>query len=273
MSSRRVLYRAEVLLSNNVDAHVQDMLKPLNFFQFILFFPKYTIRDGYITPNSLIRNIWSATGAFVFISICVFRILTMNKIAVYDTFTTMLLISKYFDVALYCIGFIVNTYVNISYSNVNVLLYLKLQTIKTFIPRNNEIMKNVKWYSVILIIVLFCGTLAMFSFFHLSFSYFNIFDLTTDLAVFSFDLNLVYACSVLNFLAQSLDELNKEIWCLGNAKVTVCKDGSKPDWNGINLTYINVLDAYNYFKEAFRLLVRTQSLLSINFRLTIIKRQ
>ncbi|XP_062524483.1 uncharacterized protein LOC134198857 [Bombyx mori] len=63
----------------------------------------------------------------------------MNKIAVYDTFTTMLLISKYFDVALYCIGFIVNTYVNIAYSNVNVLLYLKLQTIKTFIPHEHKL--------------------------------------------------------------------------------------------------------------------------------------
>nr|XP_037866980.1 uncharacterized protein LOC119628533 [Bombyx mori] len=138
--------RCEVLLYNNVDTDLQDMLRPLNFIQTIYLSPKYTIKDGYITPNSLFCNILSAAGAIVFFSICVYRILTASKIGTFEGFSTTLLITKYFDAILFSLGFVANAYVSIRLSHLNVLLYLKLQAIKTFVPCK-KIMQKVKYYN------------------------------------------------------------------------------------------------------------------------------
>lgn len=247
--------RCEVLLYNNVDTDLQDMLRPLNFIQTIYLSPKYTIKDGYITPNSLFCNILSAAGAIVFFSICVYRILTASKIGTFEGFSTTLLITKYFDAILFSLGFVANAYVSIRLSHLNVLLYLKLQAIKTFVPCK-KIMQKVKYYSIVLIIGLIIVRLIMYIHFHWSLGYLSYLDLITDLGVISFDLNLVYASSIVKFLGYNLEELNKEILRIDEIKATMDEEGSKPDWNGIRRTYLKFSEAYNYFKDAFRILVR-----------------
>lgn len=247
---------SEVLLDNILDYDFQTFLKPLNFFQNLWLYPKYKIRDNFITPNG-----WKANALSViitcFITTCYFiRIETATVLLHYQIYSPLKINTIYFFCTLlsfiiFAIGFFVNLITNICNSNTNIDLILKLQKIFKIVGRNDKSKTNLKALALLNCIYGFLMTVGMFSclsVFHVYLHNKNPIDYFNDFMIISFDMNMLYAGQLMIVIKdntrywickmQSCDQL------VGREKELFLK--------GMYGAYVDLLDSYRLHIRVFQ---------------------
>ena len=235
------------LVSNDtVDKDVQSMLLPLNLMQNIIFYPKYRIKNGVITPNSLFSKIVSMIATLVFIFGFVhfsYTALTTLKGLGHPTF--MHVVSCY-NCIFYCFGVVLNFMIELFRTKRNVQFVLKFQKVHRFINNQSGFNNIIIWTWIIVIVIL--------SIYGIAFTYLN-----TKIAsrfhsncyvyiLIVFDFNIVYITRILRFLENEV-----VLWNIRDFNPHEIENMHGGNYHNRALqAYVEIMQCYDMFKHIFQ---------------------
>lgn len=156
---------------NPIDKEVQQIFKPLNIMQILVLNPKFSIKNGVISPNNNLNKFILIAGAVIYITIHIHRIV---EILIDDNFrryskVDFLLFASIFDFAFRCLGIIINCYTNFKQTYKATLLILYYQEVHRFISDTTSDKRFIfrTWLSVLCIFGFYFTICAYFYFFYL----------------------------------------------------------------------------------------------------------
>lgn len=244
--------RIEVLLDNKVDTDIQSMLLPLNLMQYVLFSPKYSLKNNFITTNSFISSACALLVVLCFILVFAYRIYFMQSNKIMTKYFPFLYLSSYPDIIFYSIGFINNFLMNIVESQRNIRFVLIYQDVHRSLSigtgKENSLKKFVVWNWTCIIII--------FSFFIISenYLYFSLhlphYFYFTSLLIICFDANVVYAIGLLRILIDKLLLFNTKIRSL------TTQGAGKTHCIELFQIYVNIMQCYEHYIMSFQKSVR-----------------
>lgn len=132
-------------LSDKVDKDVQSVLFPLNLAQQLTLYPKYWIINDHIKPNRFISNLVSLIGTIIFVFIISYPVYTLLFYSNTLTLTSFTLISSYYDVVFYSLGFIINFIVSISHTKNALSFVFIFQNVHRFLNNINFTRAFIIW--------------------------------------------------------------------------------------------------------------------------------
>ncbi|CAK1591350.1 unnamed protein product [Parnassius mnemosyne] len=192
-------YLQNDFLDNYLDADLQKYLFPINLVQFVLFSPKYNIRDNFITSNNRTINCISLLISFCFILSYIIIIAFDDPIKKFEKLLLTLFVLKYF---LYCVGCGLNSIVNIIQSDTHVMLILTIQKIKKYFKLvtidNRSII--ISWVHVLIL----CSFYILYYLFHIIKEKLTLTMVFTYLLLLLADLNTVYMLRMIKLLRNYL---------------------------------------------------------------------
>lgn len=243
----------EVLLDNRIDEDIQSVLRPLNLVQNIFLCAKYSIKDNYITSNSLCYNCCSVFSTVLYI--CFLTLLLLGILAMfYWNFAILTLFLRHLYQCFSCfVVYGVNVAANIIHMNNNVFLVLKIQYAYRILEIKRDHFKSLAIVNWICVVVL------NFLYFLEKFEYNIDFVEVKNRIVGSlvtypnvlFEINIVYAIVIINLLRRALN-----IWMERVRKLTCEEMLRERNWNEMFKVYSSVLEAYTLCEQTFRLIVR-----------------
>ncbi|KAF9800093.1 hypothetical protein SFRURICE_016970 [Spodoptera frugiperda] len=238
----------KVLLDNCIRQDIYKIFFPINCLLFLLCSPKYSIRDGFITPNGKKLTILS------FLSVCYVLVISiyyrycdeMNDRLLLKNRNSIVTAITYFYSIYYCFGVIMVFILNIVHSQNNILFIIMFNAIDSNICHSMSAR------------MIICNWVAVISVFGINFFiYFvNIISVThydglrlsiffSNLLFSTSDVNLLYAIQALCLLENYLKEWTK--------KVLVSKN--ECDVDKLSKIYLIILEAYNLYKSIFQVLL------------------
>ncbi|PZC77064.1 hypothetical protein B5X24_HaOG200713 [Helicoverpa armigera] len=254
MKLKVVAMEASIVAKNNIiDEDLQSVLKPLNFMQAVFFLSKYSIRNNLIKPNSLIYDLISVTCLLMFRIVSIYRIIIFSFASKWTPLLQFLYVSQILDSIFYSVGFLLNNYINIVYSKINIGLVLKLQFVHKVLNINRHKLRPLIIYNWIFAISVYSYFIIFNLYMWLKFPNPSYYALILVFSALAFDINIVYALLLIKLLTQML-----RIWLVEIQELTnVGMSGSDESyWNKMFDVYKNILEAYKTVEELFKLLVR-----------------
>lgn len=241
-----------LFLHNYVNKDLQSYFRVFNFFQEIIFCPKYRIKDNFITTTGWIAYSVSFIITFVNVVSTLFKGASGFNVNKFNSakYNTIVYICLFFNCFVYSIGYITNFVVNFRKRHRNVALILKLQKISNVISEKSKRFKNSIRYNNFFNVFMILQ--------HLIFSFgLNLLtddshkhDLLNDLLLMHFNFNMLYAIRVIVLLqnyASSLIELSQTKGLSLRRRELNC--------TRMLQAYRDLLDAYSIFIEVFQDLV------------------
>lgn len=160
--SQKMAFRIEVRDNNAeepdnlVEEDLHTALKPFNTIQALHVCAKYKIKNGVITPNSLGYDV-----ATIIASLSICCAFAFSQLSLYISILNVC------NTIVFCMGFIINCFTNITQKQNNVSLIIIIQNIYKFFRNNENVLKKTtiqNWIWVI-VVYLFFTLLAMYYFF------------------------------------------------------------------------------------------------------------
>ncbi|PZC77081.1 hypothetical protein B5X24_HaOG200731 [Helicoverpa armigera] len=239
-----------LVFNNLLDKDVQSIFFPLNLMHYIVFCPKYTIKNNFIIPTSFIVKLISILGTLVFISVTLYRNYYLFFYQESVTISPFMYYSSYYDALFYSFGFSMNCLFGIFKSELIIRSIMTFQNIHRYLNNESNTRRNIilNWTYVI---VTFVGYFSIYTYFYSQLS--NSYNLTNAFFLVSFDINAVLAIRSLNLLEDKIS-----LW-----NVSICKNQELENVNDRNYAkkmyqaYVNVLECYETLKTLSRSFVST----------------
>ncbi|CAH1640573.1 unnamed protein product [Spodoptera littoralis] len=230
---------------NTIDQEVQTILLPLNTMQYIMFNPKYRIKNNYIFPNNLLTNCLSLTAKIFFI--ISYGYSTYFSVQYTEELPVIFQQFLYFyDFVFYCIGFIVVFVIQITQSKNSLMFVLVFQKVHRVL--NNEIKTKRTVFSIWTVVIL---TSLFFPCYLTAYSILASFPFHFLIASFFFavfDFNIVYATQVMKLLTNKVDLWNSYV-----------EHGEKLEdrhggdyYEKLFQTYVDILECYDIHNSCYR---------------------
>lgn len=229
---------------NSVDRDIQSMLRPLNIMQTSCFYPKYSIKNNVIQPNSRLTNIKSICGTIFFISVFLQRLIFFHFNHFIREYMKFIYVLSHFDFWYFLVAFILNCYLNITQVHENIKFVLKIQKIHRFFNDKKylKFFTLVNWFCVLWIY----GTYILFVYYSYRATQNLVF-----LSLFCFDANMIYAIRCITYLKDMLDSWNEEI-----TRPRSMRDiDMKHYYKAMLQTYTDILSSYDTVKLTFKYFV------------------
>lgn len=233
-------------MNQYVTTDMQAMFWPLNLMQNILFCPKYGIKNNYISPNTFQSNLISVLAAIVFIVTycCRCCFLFLNEERAFASGVNVVFLCV-FEVSFYTVGFLINAIASVTQTNDHIHFIIIIQ--KVVILFKHDLKKNTicNWISVVIFLVfsityITCGYL-LYEGTHKSLFW-------SIILLLSFDINMIYAISLLNFLQENINIWNNAVLSSGdNRDQHMCRK--------LFQAYVRILECYNICNRTFGILV------------------
>ncbi|XP_063897712.1 uncharacterized protein LOC135118775 [Helicoverpa armigera] len=238
---------SEVLLDNFIEKDLQSLLKPLNIMYSVFICAKYSIRDNFITSNNFLYNFTGVFTTGLFLCISVYRICSTlsSKRIEYVIFEW----NTIFNFMSYSLGLIMNYIINIRFSDKNIQLVVKVQSVLRVLKMNRKDLTCLlvyNWSGVLAINALIVGSIAYMM--YIFFPHVDILDVIYFYSTIVFDVNIMYSLFVTNFSRKAL--------CSWINDVLQSGDDSDFYWNRIFNVYLNMLDIYTTLEVVFQYSVR-----------------
>ena len=236
--------RVTTILNNVVDKDVTSMLLPLNLMQYIMFCPKYRIKNNCITPNGFISNVISIIVSLVFMLLYVrFTVYTLYYYQDNFNVPIFVLISTWYDVFFHSLGFIMNCVIGIVQSKKSVKFVLTLQKVHRFLVNETSFKQFIVWNWIIVVVVLW-GHLCIETCFGILTRLPIVTYYSCYIMVF-FDFNIIYGIRVIKLLEDKV-----LLWST--------KSGDENSKNEeVFQVYVDILDCYDIYKDCFQYFVST----------------
>lgn len=241
------------LLYNNVDEEFQNLLRPLNLIQSIYFYPKYRIRDNFITSNSY------ATKLLAFFVTIGYIIIPFYQMVVRITGHTSIIgikkvfiVPDYFAFANSVFGFGINFLSCVLLSNSNISLVLRLQEAYRILICSKSKLKTLIIYNWISIIALLATDVIISVSFLYVLNNLSLFNVFPYFIYMSFDFNIIYAICMSRMLSKTIVMWNLRV----SGEDELC-------WKKMSNAYMNILEAYALYGKVFQSYVSTLNLLHL----------
>ncbi|PZC77062.1 hypothetical protein B5X24_HaOG200711 [Helicoverpa armigera] len=238
-----------MIQKNYVDKDLQSMLLPLNLMQNIMFYPKYSIFNNCIVPNSVLSKVVALCSTMAFVLIHLYRSYNLYYNQMIREFVNILYITSYFDIILSCIGFAINFIVSIYQTENNVLFILKFQKVHRFLNDKNLFNRFV-FMNWLILVLLFSFVIFIMSSFFLYMEV-PLPDFFCGLAAFCFDINIIYALRLIKLLEDKVKLWNFEAQHL----LQIYHSNIESHCQRMFEAYFNILECYNLYKYSFQLMV------------------
>lgn len=232
-------------ISNNiVDEDVQSLVLPFNIIQYIMFCPKYRIKNNCVTPNSLFSNFVSLVGTLAFISMFIYRHYVLYAINHCMGYTALMCSITFVDCIYYCFGFAMNFVFGVIYTNKSVNFVLIFQKVHRILNNRSTFRRSViiNWIGLMSYLG---GYIFAFTYFCVSLSFEHMFNFY--LLVF-FDLNTICAIRGFNLLEDKI-----AIW---NNHLLLSQDAERAfDPNNCKImlqAYFDLLECYKLHRVCFQ---------------------
>ncbi|KAF9412171.1 hypothetical protein HW555_009244, partial [Spodoptera exigua] len=137
--------KATVIFHNVIDKDVQSMLQPFTVMQFILFCPRYRIKDNFITPNTTAIKIVSMLVTLTFILSNMHRTFSLYFYKNFIENTTFVYIASYYDCICSCLrGIVIFTTTTIQ-SEININFVLTFQKVHRVLNEETSFRRFITW--------------------------------------------------------------------------------------------------------------------------------
>lgn len=227
---------------NYLDEDFQNMLFPLNLFQFVVFQQRYKIHNGFITPNSVRAEVKSLCGVILMVSLYIY---TQLRIAFSVSNISMKFLGTIhgFNLVMCIIHCLVLLVTNITKKIDSVNLVLRIKEASEIMGcKQYRAFKNQNWLFVAVILFLhFCLV-------PVTWNMTNTFYVMTKISFLYFYANIVYAVRIIVFLVHLLKFWRKEII---NCHLT----GSIEQTHVLYRAFLCIHEAFNICKDIFRISV------------------
>lgn len=120
------------VLKNAVEKDIQSLFFRLNLMQNIMLFPKYSIRDHFIYPNSMLFKFIGLCAAIFYSAMGALRIYGFHNDETIRLHFEELYMASYFDFLFYGYGYFMIFILNVVQTNTNVKFVLNYQKIHRF---------------------------------------------------------------------------------------------------------------------------------------------
>lgn len=250
---RHINLHEEVLLNNVIEKDLQSVLRPLNFIQHCFICSKYTIRDNFITSNSLKYNLFGLICALFYRGCLLYDFGFIAYLNWYTFLITLFLRVGYQNLTL-AIGYLLHFVCNILYGNDNVVLIVNVQNlIRTFKLERKHLKCFIifNWFWVLFLNIVFISQ-NFRHFIIIDLKNFNIHDVIGYIPSILLDINIVYAIFFINLLKKLLTVMIEE---LVRSTVRVINTRRRSHWTEFYNSFAKILETYELFQKTFRLLV------------------
>ncbi|KAF9800121.1 hypothetical protein SFRURICE_016998 [Spodoptera frugiperda] len=234
---------------NNVDNDMQQMLKPLNLFQTITFYPKYAIKNNKISPSTLITNFFTLAATIVFSSNFLYRIYRYQNNPVVTDKITFFFFN--FESVTYCAGYFINFFLSVFRTNDNITLIITIQEINRFLNDRTGFRRFVIWnwingfmiFGFYTILITYFTTMLKMSAFAVVCSFINI----------TVDINQIYVMRLIEFLKDKVVLLDANILKYGKEEGINNDDNIEDYCEKVLEVYIDIRKCYELIESLFRL--------------------
>ena len=242
------IYPVNVVSNNKVDKDLQSMLFPLNLMQYIMFCPKYRIKDNIITPNSLISNVISLIVTIIFI--CAFIHCTYNMVAIAEqnigSDRDFMSYFSFYNCAFFCFGCTLNFLIGIFHTKTNIQFVLTYQEVHRFLNDKTSIVKFVVWNWIIVVGIVGFYAIIVTCFHTLMGTPFK--SVYAAYIMMAFDFNMVYVIRVIQFLENKI-----VLWNIRNVNFQETEDmNEENNCTRMFQAYVQILECYDIYKESFQ---------------------
>ncbi|KAF9800096.1 hypothetical protein SFRURICE_016973 [Spodoptera frugiperda] len=234
-----------MISSYNIDKELQRILRPLNFILKLFGTPKYRIQNGRNIPiDKKSLTIWFLTViiASVYCSVCSVN----NRRSKYNMLNFVNVTYDFF----LCFGYTISLIGELSNRQNNCSIIILFHKIHRSIKFSKEIQTLVVWIWFHTFTTVFYGFIVVVIL-HIIYTDMLLIGVICDSAYMTFDLNLVYAISILMLLNKYMDEWVKSVLMFNEEQ----EDGDNMDCQHLLETYLDIMKAYNLYKKIFRILV------------------
>lgn len=234
-----------------VEKPFQKILFPLNLFHTIFFMQKFHIKDNFINPKNFGSKVLSFCGLVFYVSFYTFRIFLMTTVKENT-------VSRYrhsiFDCFSYSVGFLFNFICCVMESNFNVTLILNVQGIFKATGDNNGVLNKITVKVWIHILSLFSYYSLVALHFFISKGVASIVEVATLYMLFAFDINIIYAVTIINILLYVLKWWVVEV----NSCVSKLPISDEIHWNKYLFMYGAIVRSYNMYIKVLQIMVSKQ---------------
>lgn len=227
-----------IFLNNAIDKEIQSLLLPLDLLQNIMLLPKYSIRDNFIYPNSMVLKYIGLCAAIVYSASGAYRTYGFYNDRIIRVYFEGTYIMSYLDFLFYAGRYFMIYNLNVVQTNSNVSFVLRYQKIHRFFKNSTYIkcFNFWSWFSVIFIVFWLIFILATLLVTRAPFYLIIYFTF-----VILFDLCSIHASRLITLLKNSVVLLNVEIKSLEYTRV------DQGHCNKLWKTYLNILKCYDSY--------------------------
>lgn len=237
-----------------IENELQKILYPLNFTLKLFGTPKYRIQNGRIIPiEKKIVTMWFLI-VIIMSMYCTYHVVLAHKILRMINFLNLI-----YDIFI-CFGYTILFIVEFKSSQDNCYLIILLNKIHRRIKFSDETFSIVVW-NWIFVSSTISFTLLLLLEFYVFTPVSTIIGIFCDCAYIMFDLNLVYAISILMLLNKYLDVWIKSVSILN-------EENNRLRCQNLFETFLDIMDAYKLYKKIFNTLVSFNCFIRANILFT-----
>ena len=230
-----------------VNKDVQSMLLPLNLMQYIMFCPKYRIKENVITPNSFFSKFISMIVTLILILIFMYRVFFV--LSHKDSIITVLIVTSIYDCIYYCFGFIMNFLIGLIHTKKSIKFVLIFQKVHRFLYNESSFNRVIigNW---VMVIMALAYNVILYTYFcvklHRTLMY-------TGYFLIFFDFNVIYASRVFKMLEDKLVLWNRRLL---NSQKVINMHRRRHSMEMFQ-TYVGILECYYICNVCFQHFVST----------------
>ncbi|KAF9800118.1 hypothetical protein SFRURICE_016995 [Spodoptera frugiperda] len=246
---------------NNVDNDMEQMLKPLNLFQTITFYPKYSIKNNKIIPSTLITNFFTLAATIVFSLNFLYRIYRYQNNPVVTDKITFFFFN--FESITYCAGYFINFFLSVFRTNDNITLIITIQEINRFLNDRTGFRRFTIWNWI--------NGFMIFGFYTILITYFtttlkmSAFAVVCSFINITVDINQIYVMRIIEFLKDKVVLLEANILKYGNEEGINNDDNIEDYCEKVLEVYIDIRKCYGLIESLFRLPVIEHFMWTLRF--------
>ncbi|KAF9800090.1 hypothetical protein SFRURICE_016967 [Spodoptera frugiperda] len=240
----------QIVTNNKLDEDIKQMLKPLDLIQLITFYPKYSIKNNKLTPNTLLTDVFTLLVTFLYSSAHICGIY-YNRIHVLPRGTITTFVNDIASVV-YCVGFLTSFSLSVMRTHDNIALVMTIQSIHRILNTDKIYFKRfVLWNWIYSIMIL--------SFYIIVITYFTVTLNMSPLTIFcslchlTYDINQIYTMRIINFLENKVETLRANILKFGNMEERESLGYIEEHFEKLFTAYKDVWKCYDLLQSLFQL--------------------
>lgn len=246
---------SEVLLNNKLDKDFQKILSPFSLIQILTCNFKYTIKDGFITSNSLLASSVTAFSVFVYFVLYFNYILLELSNPSFVWYDSIFSITMICDFIIYNTGFLLLTAIKVLKSQQSVTLVILIHRVFCIYKTEN--------YGIVKLYCLYRSTIAILVILYalecigkhlmvgnLQFNY-----VVLDILDFTFEIDMLYSLCLMHLMKINLVHFATQLktFCLSYQQIELRTRETK--MNDMLKTYTDILKSFKIYKETLQMTV------------------